>query len=186
VTYADARNLCLKRREAGGVKMADTPQTQNGMVWGLSSPNVGKRCPQGTRRRGGSYGSLASLVLELGNSHTAIPTLVGHENANVREGGRRRRSSQRPDCNGLDTVKVRQAWCTEPTGHTRTWGTFTKGSLCATSDLVAVAGSLHKRAASNHHAGKRSASKGARSVWKGGKTVKSYLSLPDRVCVPQS
>jgi hypothetical protein len=26
--------------------------------------------------------------------------------------------------------------------------------------------------------GKRSASKDARSVWKGGKTVKSYLSLP--------
>src|SRR5262249_222326 len=30
----------------------------------------------------------------------------------------------------------------------------------------------------NHCAGKRSASKDVRSVWKGGKTVKSYLSLP--------
>src|SRR2546428_569724 len=43
---------------------------------------------------------------------------------------------------------------------------------------MALAGSLHRRAVSNHHAGKRSALKGARSVWKGGKTVKSYLSLP--------
>jgi len=44
VTYADERNLCLKRRDGGGVKVAETPQTQNGMVPGLSSPNVGKRC----------------------------------------------------------------------------------------------------------------------------------------------
>src|SRR2546428_10206121 len=43
---------------------------------------------------------------------------------------------------------------------------------------MALAGSLHRRAVSNHHAGKQSALKGARSVWKGGKTVKSYLSLP--------
>jgi hypothetical protein len=41
-----------------------------------------------------------------------------------------------------------------------------------------VARSLHRLAVSNHHAGKRIALKGARSVWKGGKTVKSYLSLP--------
>src|SRR5437870_4278786 len=46
---------------------------------------------------------------------------------------------------------------------------------------MAVVGSLHRRAVSNHGAGKRRASKEARSVWKGGKTVKSYLSLP---CVP--
>src|SRR6266704_1414065 len=42
---------------------------------------------------------------------------------------------------------------------------------------MALAGSLQRRAVLNHHAGKRSALKGARSVWKGGKTVKSYLSL---------
>src|SRR5687768_8825869 len=32
VTDADARNLCWKRREAGGVEIADTPQTHNRMV----------------------------------------------------------------------------------------------------------------------------------------------------------
>ena len=129
VTYADARNLCLKRRDAGGVKVAVTPQTHNGMVEGLSSPNVGRRCPRSTRRRGGRYGSLVSLVLELGNSHTASPTVVGHDNASVRAGGRRRRSSQTPRGNGGDRVKVRQAWCTETASETRTWGMFTKGSL---------------------------------------------------------
>src|SRR5712691_7999756 len=45
---------------------------------------------------------------------------------------------------------------------------------------MALAGSLGSRAVSNHCAGKRSALKGARSVWKGGKTVKSYLSLPPK------
>src|SRR6266704_1298536 len=45
VTEADERNLCWKRRDGGGVKVVDTPQTQNGMVPGLSSPNVDKRCP---------------------------------------------------------------------------------------------------------------------------------------------
>ena len=109
VTYADARNLCLKRRDAGGVKVAATPQTQNGMVPGLSSPNVDKHCPQGTRRRGGSYGSLASVVLELGNSPLAVPPSVGHDNASVREGGRRQRRSQTPRGNDEDTVTVCQA-----------------------------------------------------------------------------
>jgi hypothetical protein len=33
---------------------------------------------------------------------------VGRENASARTGGRRRRSSQMPGCNGEDTVKVRQ------------------------------------------------------------------------------
>ncbi len=108
----------------------------------------------------------------------ASPTLGGHDNARVREGGRRRRSSPRPGCHGLAMVQVRQAWCTAPRGQTRTWGMLTKGSLCATSDPRALAGSLHRRAVSNHQAGKRSASQGARSVWQGGKTVKSYLSLP--------
>jgi hypothetical protein len=69
-----------------------------------------------------------SLALELGNSHTARPPSVGHDNASVREGGRRRRSSQMPGCNGQDRVKVRQAWCTEPTWQTRTGGKFTMGS----------------------------------------------------------
>jgi hypothetical protein len=33
---------------------------------------------------------------------------MGRENASVRDGGRRRRSSQMPGCNGQDTVKDRQ------------------------------------------------------------------------------
>ena len=129
VTYADARNLCRKRRDGGGVKVADTPQTQNGMVPGLSSPHVGKRCPQGTRRRGGSYGLLYVCCTGTGELPHRFTYVVGHENASVREGGRRWRSSPKLGCNGLDMVKVRQAWCTEPTEQTRTWGPFTRGSL---------------------------------------------------------
>jgi hypothetical protein len=71
---------------------------------------------------------LSSLALELGNSHTALPAVAGHENASVRAGRRRRRSSQRPGGNGRDRVKVRQARCTEPTWQTRTGGMFIMGS----------------------------------------------------------
>jgi hypothetical protein len=89
--------------------VVDTLQAQNGKAEGLSSPNVGRRCPRSARRRGGRYGLLSSLALEWGNSHTALPTSVGHDNASVRAGGWRRRSSQRPGGNGPDRVKVRQA-----------------------------------------------------------------------------
>ena len=47
-------------------------------------------------------------MAELGNSNTVYPTGVGRENASVRTGGRRRRSSLMPRCNGEDMVKVRQ------------------------------------------------------------------------------
>ena len=53
--------------------------------------------------------------MEPGNSYTALLTLVGRENVSVSEGGRRRRSSPMPGCNGPDMVKVRQA------GSTRNW-----------------------------------------------------------------
>ena len=46
--------------------------------------------------------------VELGNSVLISPTDVGRENASGRDGGRRRRSSQRPCCNGRDRVKDRQ------------------------------------------------------------------------------
>ena len=109
--------------------MVDTLQAQNGKAEGRSSPNVGRRCPRSARRRGGRYGLLSALALELGNSHTAVPTSVGCENASTRAGGRRRRSSQMPGCNGLDRAKVRQARGTETASQTRTWGKFTMGSL---------------------------------------------------------
>ena len=91
------------------MKVAETPQTQNGMVPGLSSPHVGKRCPQGTRRREGSYGLLSVCCAANGELPYRVPYIVGHENASVREGGRRRRSRQTPRCNEGDTVKVCQA-----------------------------------------------------------------------------
>jgi hypothetical protein len=47
-------------------------------------------------------------MAELGNSNAVSPTGVGRENASVRTGGRRRRSSPTPHCNGEDMVKVRQ------------------------------------------------------------------------------
>jgi hypothetical protein len=52
------------------------------------------------------------------------------------------------------------------------------GSPRATSDLMASAGSLRRRAVSSHDAGKRSASKGTRFVWSGGKAAEPYRSLP--------
>jgi hypothetical protein len=133
-------------RESAQVQVAATPQSQTGMAEGLSSLNVGRRWSQAARRRGGRYGLLSSLTLALGNSSTAYPTLVGHDNASGRAGGRRRRSSQTPRCHDGDRVKVCQAWCPAPPEHTRTWGMFPKGSRCATSDLMAVAGSRHRRA----------------------------------------
>src|SRR4030095_15574253 len=93
-----------------------------------------------------------------------LPTLVGHENASVRAGGRRQRRRQTPRGHDGDRVKVCQAWCPEPTGQTRTWGMFTKGSRGAPRALRALAGALHRRAVSNYQAGKRSALKDARSV----------------------
>ena len=108
--------------------MVDTLQTQNGMAVGLSTPNMGRRCSPVARRRGGRYGLLSALALELGNSRTALPTSVGCENASTQAGGRRRRSSQMPGCNGPDRAKVRQARGTETALQTRTWGKFTLGS----------------------------------------------------------
>jgi hypothetical protein len=49
-----------------------------------------------------------SLVLKLGNSRTVLSVRAGRENASVRWGRRRQRSSQRPGCNGLDRVKYCQ------------------------------------------------------------------------------
>lgn len=109
--------------------MVDTLQTQNGKAEGRSGPNVGRRCLRSARHRGGRYGLLSALALELGNSHTAVPISVGCENASTRAGGRRRRSSQTPGCNGLDRAKVRQARGTETALQTRTWGKFTMSSL---------------------------------------------------------
>jgi hypothetical protein len=47
-------------------------------------------------------------MAELGNSNAVYPTAVGRDNASVRTGGRRLRSSPTPRCNGEDMVKVRQ------------------------------------------------------------------------------
>src|SRR6516165_3933166 len=49
-----------------------------------------------------------ALPVELGNSGLVSPTDVGREHASGRDGGRRRRRSQRPGCNGRDRVKDRQ------------------------------------------------------------------------------
>ena len=46
------------------------------------------------------------------NQRTPIPlepTVLGHDHASVREGGRRRRSSHMPSCQEADTVKDPQA-----------------------------------------------------------------------------
>ena len=145
VPEADARNLCRKRRDAGGVKVAATPQTQNGRVPGGSVRTSASVVPLGTRRRGGRDGSRGLLVLALGHSHTASPPRGRtRQMPEVRAGGRRRRRSPRPRRNDGDRVQVRQAWGPAPPEHTRTGGRFPQGRLGATSDLMACAGSRHK------------------------------------------
>lgn len=82
--------------------------TQNGKAVGVTASTPAHVVPYTARRTGGSYGFRQSLPVELGNSDTVLPTPVGRDNASVRDGGRRRRSSQTLCCNGMDRVKVRQ------------------------------------------------------------------------------
>jgi hypothetical protein len=97
----------LKRRENEQVKLVDTPapKRDGGGCAGLPPAHV---VPDTARRRVGTYGTLSAPALELGNSKAVLPPSGGRENASVRNGGRRRRSSQTLGCNGWDKVKVRQ------------------------------------------------------------------------------
>src|SRR2546428_5373859 len=81
-----------------------------------------------TRRRGGSYGLLYVCCAGTGELPHRSTYVVGHENASVREGGRRQRRSQTPRCNDGDTVKVCQAWCTETASYTN--GTALREKPC--------------------------------------------------------
>ena len=180
-TSADARDLWVKRRDAGGGKRGcDTPAPKgHGGGPGKSErwPALLPSRPASRRPRRVALGAGVGT----GELPHRFPYGVGHDNARVREGGRRRRNSHIPRCNGGDRVQVRQAWWTEPASDTRTWGRFPRGSLGATSAPMALGGALCSRAVSNHRAGKRRASQAARSVWSGGKAAKPYLSLPSRV-----
>ena len=97
----------IKRRKNGQVKLVETPDPKGDGGW-CARPPLAHVVPNTTRRRAGTYGILSAPAVELGNSTPVVPTLVGRENASVRDGGRRRRSSQRPGGNGRDRVKVRQ------------------------------------------------------------------------------
>src|SRR5262249_53545091 len=114
-------------------------------------------------------------MAELGNSNAVYPTAVGREHASVRTGGRRRRSSPRPRCNGEDMVKVRQGKPVKKEVNGRReegrWRPFAAGAPLRRQRRIRpsrVAGPT----------GKRSARKRACSVWSGGKAAKPYLSLP--------
>ena len=97
----------VKRRKNGQVKLVETPDPKRDGGW-CARPPLAHVVPDTTRRRAGTYGTLAAPAVELGNSNTVSPPVGGRESASVRAGGRRRRSSQRPGCNGRDRVKVRQ------------------------------------------------------------------------------
>ena len=97
----------IKRRENQQVKLVETPDPKWDGGW-CARPPLAHVVPDTTRRRAGTYGTLTAPVVELGNSKPVAPTLVGRENASVRAGGRRQRSSQTPRCNGGDRVKVCQ------------------------------------------------------------------------------
>jgi hypothetical protein len=90
--------------------MADTLQPK-GKVAGLWAANSHRYYPiahpaDSRQLRGADM----YLITELGNSYTAILALARRENASVRNGGQRRRSSRTPSCNDSDMVKVRQVW----------------------------------------------------------------------------
>ena len=102
---------------------------------------------------------------------------MGRENASVPAGGRRRRSSQMPSCNGRDRVKVRQAGPTRnrryryigEDGIERTCLRGRTLSLRVTDipESIVVVG-RHPESP----AGKPDAVKVARPVWSGGKVEK--------------
>ena len=176
--YADARNLWLKRRDAGGVHRGGAPPAPTGQgggpgtsarwpAWFPSRPAV-RRPLRGALGAGVGTGALPHRC----------PSGVGHDHARGREGGGRRRQSQIPRGNGGNRVPVRQAGCPAPAADTRPWGLFPRGRLGATSVPRAWGGARCSRAVSNHRAGKRRASTDARAVWSGGKAAKPYLSLP--------
>ena len=89
------------------MKLVETPDPKGHGGWCAGSPPA-HVVPDTARRRAGTYRTRLAPVVELGNSKTVLTSLGGRDNASVRDGGRRRRSSQRPDCNGRDRVKVRQ------------------------------------------------------------------------------
>jgi len=97
----------VKRRKNEQVKRVETPGPKGDGGW-CARPPLAHVVPETTRCRAGTYGILSAPAVELGNSNPVVPTLVGRENASVRAGGRRRRSSQPPSGNGWDRVKVRQ------------------------------------------------------------------------------
>jgi len=96
-----------KRREGEQVKRGETPDPKGEGGWSARSP-LAHVVPDTTRRRAGTYGTLVAPAVELGNATPVLPPVGGRENARVRAGGRRRRSSQRPRGKGVDRVKVRQ------------------------------------------------------------------------------
>ena len=96
-----------KRRKNGQVKLVEPPDPK-GDSGGWAGPPPAHVVPDTARRRAGTYGTLAAPAVELGNSKPGAPTWVGRENASVRAGGRRQRSSQMPRCKGGDRVKVGQ------------------------------------------------------------------------------
>jgi len=97
----------IKRRQNEQVKRVETPDPKGDGGWYAGSPPA-YVVPDTTRRRAGTYGTLTAPAVELGNANPVAPPIGGRENARVRAGGRKRRSSQRPGCNGRDKVKVRQ------------------------------------------------------------------------------
>jgi hypothetical protein len=114
-------------------------------------------------------------MAELGNSNAVCPTVAGRENASVWAGGRRRRSSPMPRCNGEDIVKVLQG---KPVNRksTDTERKADDGPLRLVH--LSVSNGESALPESTGPTGKRSARKRACSVGSGGKAVKLYLSLP--------
>ena len=106
----EVSTVCKTRNQLNSrqVQVADTPgpKWEGGghagsflPLWAVPDPLGVEQAATG--RYHVSYGGTGEL------RHRCAPA-VGRENASVRDGGRRRRSSQTPGCNGQDMVKVRQ------------------------------------------------------------------------------
>ena len=97
----------VKRRQNEQVKLVEAPDPKWDGGW-YAGPPPAYVVPDTTRRRAGTYGTLSAPAVERGTSNTVFPPVGGRDNASVRAGGRRQRSSQTPRCNGGDRVKVCQ------------------------------------------------------------------------------
>jgi hypothetical protein len=104
--YADERNPRLKCRKCNQAKLADTPDPNGKMpAWRSEGADQDYSTAHPVYR--GQLRIANTSPIGTGELPHRSARAPGRETASARRGGRRRRSSQMPGCNGQDRVKVR-------------------------------------------------------------------------------